>query len=655
MLLQTQVSIGVRCSEQILTPGVQGSIALSTGDIVGEIQSDVIPWSAVHFDSIKKWHSNCRTSHANCNQTLSKINTFDCEDVELPTRYLEISRGKDSASDQFLLQLALREGRGQRGSYVALSHRWTEASKDAMTNKENYLCRMGYCAHHRPCPTWGHGALTGLFGKASQLALDLGIDKIWIDSICIIQDDPEDWKSESVKMAQYYQYAWITISATQTTASGGLRSEFQPADIPRLARLPYRDRKGQQHGYFYLQALIQNAISEDYRDRVSNSDLMKRGWVFQERLLSRRTLSFSGTHWGVFMQCRDGEDPRTVTGDRVAIQAAPDIYKAFDEDPHLSWSSYEEVVLTWRRVVEAYSNLELGHIVEDRIVALSGIANEFGRMLHMLDSTANLIGQAENAITMCAYSSGIWLSDVSALLWERAEALTCSRINGIPTWSWASIKVQHLSSQGDRCPQGVKVQWPKQHQRFELVSSINCAVTLHVDSSNWLPVYTEPIQTREDSRYGNESRFSILKIQGKLLRVSIDSHFAAVEAKIAAKMTEHSLDFGRENWRSAATYSAPEHAAGWASVEHPELQEDAACRSAQNIVALFMTKKTSSQSWLGLGNILKRHVIFGVIYLRQVDNPVYTPCYERLGVGRLFEPEVEKLFKVAQEESIWLV
>jgi hypothetical protein len=269
---------------------------------------------------------------------MSRTSTFDCEDVELPTRYLEIMRDRNNASDQSKLRFALRESRGRRGSYIALSHRWTEASEDAMTTKENYLCRTGDCSHDSPCSTWDRGALNELFSEASLLAVNLGIDKIWIDSICIIQNDPSDWKIESVRMAEYYQFAWLTIAATQRTTSGGLRGESRPTDIPRLARLPYRNSRGQQHGYFYLQAADPEAIAGDYRENVSNSDLLKRGWVCQEWHLSRRILSFSSAGWGIFMQCKNGENPKTWKGDHILIQAGLDVGNAMNRDLQLSWS-----------------------------------------------------------------------------------------------------------------------------------------------------------------------------------------------------------------------------------------------------------------------------------------------------------------------------
>jgi hypothetical protein len=41
----------------------------------------------------------------------------------------------------------------------------------------------------------------------------LKIQFIWIDSLCTIQGDGEDWKKESVTMSQVYSHAVVTIAA----------------------------------------------------------------------------------------------------------------------------------------------------------------------------------------------------------------------------------------------------------------------------------------------------------------------------------------------------------------------------------------------------------------------------------------------------------
>lgn len=56
--------------------------------------------------------------------------------------------------------------------------------------------------------------LTQVFRDAIDLTYRLGIDYIWIDSLCIIQDSVEDWEHESAIIGDVYKYSWCNIAAT---------------------------------------------------------------------------------------------------------------------------------------------------------------------------------------------------------------------------------------------------------------------------------------------------------------------------------------------------------------------------------------------------------------------------------------------------------
>jgi len=51
------------------------------------------------------------------------------------------------------------------------------------------------------------------FKDAVTVALEVHVQYLWIDSLCIIQDDSEDWVKESRKMEQVFSLAYCTISA----------------------------------------------------------------------------------------------------------------------------------------------------------------------------------------------------------------------------------------------------------------------------------------------------------------------------------------------------------------------------------------------------------------------------------------------------------
>lgn len=52
------------------------------------------------------------------------------------------------------------------------------------------------------------------FQDAIRIALTLGIDYLWIDSLCIIQDDEDDWRQESLLISTVYGNFYLNIAAT---------------------------------------------------------------------------------------------------------------------------------------------------------------------------------------------------------------------------------------------------------------------------------------------------------------------------------------------------------------------------------------------------------------------------------------------------------
>lgn len=97
----------------------------------------------------------------------------------------------------------------RRGSYIALSHRWTEATKLCCTTTSNLETYKSALAVDE---------LPRVFQEAIAVARHLEVPYIWIDSICIVQegDHQLDWAREAGKMAAYYHNALFTIAALRS-------------------------------------------------------------------------------------------------------------------------------------------------------------------------------------------------------------------------------------------------------------------------------------------------------------------------------------------------------------------------------------------------------------------------------------------------------
>jgi heterokaryon incompatibility protein (HET) len=114
---------------------------------------------------------------------------YHLDDVPLPSRCLEIIRCTDSGDFRF----RLRETARQRGKYIILSHRWVPDTERVRTLKVNLEHRLGF-RDGVPAdePPLGPEGLTSVFLDAAILSWQLGVPYIWIDSLCIVQDDGND-------------------------------------------------------------------------------------------------------------------------------------------------------------------------------------------------------------------------------------------------------------------------------------------------------------------------------------------------------------------------------------------------------------------------------------------------------------------------------
>ncbi|CAH0002536.1 unnamed protein product [Clonostachys byssicola] len=630
-----------------------GTKAYDSGDITGSLYVELHHSVSTHLSTIKSWQKQCIEGHEECVKTMSKTNSINPENVPLPSRCLEVvTNDLQQHPDAPPYTFVLRETSGS-GKYITLSHRWTEETEKYKTLTKNLNCRMGLCDVACQQCQGSPMELMPLFRDAGQLSAGLGIKYLWIDTLCIVQDDNLDWEKESGKMADYYQNSWLTISATSLSVDGGLFGDVPSESMPRITRLPYRDKERVQHGHFYVQCMEAEALSMDYKTNISQSSLLSRGWVCQEWLLSRRILSFSKA--GLFVQCQI-EPPRSLLGDEVndtAHYGSTGISSKRIQG--IDTLSLFTILESWFAVVEVFSGLELKNLEEDRLIALAGVAKEFGLAIEREQGEEGEPGNGLEA-TKHRYVSGLWFGQWRCLLWEQVSTGERVRIGGIPSWSWASMAVRKTSNQESNAMTGMPVQWTTLPQDDELPTCVcsfagaRTVPTIDALEGNYRtfkPMYEHASVMPPENEYHARHRFTMLQMKGRLLTTHIDQRFNEFEnANIAAELTEHSPDLGRHMWRRVTIPTELSVISGWASLEHPEYQTDISATNS-TLEAFVVTRSD--------GNVLGLPPSFRVIFLRRVEIPGFDSCFERVGTGGLFDAGVDKLFREANEEMVWLV
>jgi len=144
---------------------------------------------------IQAWIRDCESNHPSCRSVLS-------EEKFLPTRLIYVG-----TREELLPRLVETKDISAQGtSYAALSHMWgdVQTAPPLQATQYNYKRFMEYISLRQ---------LPRNFLDAIETCLCMGIQYLWIDSLCILQDNAEDWTKEAQTMHLVYKFAKVTIAA----------------------------------------------------------------------------------------------------------------------------------------------------------------------------------------------------------------------------------------------------------------------------------------------------------------------------------------------------------------------------------------------------------------------------------------------------------
>ncbi|KAJ4346707.1 uncharacterized protein N0V89_010639 [Didymosphaeria variabile] len=344
------------------------------------------------FDIGQSWLHRCLNGHQECPRFEPKW---------MPTRVIAIS-GADQAS------LVETNTLPTLVAYYALSYCW--GTEPVLTTTKSR-----YEEFKRSIPIKD---LPYTIKDAIRAVYDMGGRYLWVDSMCIVQDDSEDWKREAATMCDVYQHALLTIVALGASgANEGLFSRREPRSVQNC------DVESELKPTEYIS--LTNRQSKDIgARRFIESKFHSRGWTFQERALAPRKIYFSSL---LFWECKTCTLEEGDTRMHINITkpiGSQDIRNnqeetVPDEDGYMSTP---RTLRLWHDNLRIFTQRDLT-VATDRLPAISGVITEFSRN------------------TGWKSINGIWSDHLAVdLLWILYDEFReVPRLVGAPTWSWTSI------------------------------------------------------------------------------------------------------------------------------------------------------------------------------------------------------------------------
>lgn len=347
---------------------------------------------------ISAWIEECVSSHPACvdNTWATKPAT----DNGLPRRLLRL---RDCHQDPPLVRLE-DTIEPAKYKYIALSHVWayTEPYK---TTSENFL-------EHKDRVPWQ--GLSRALQQAVALALTLGYEFLWIDALCIIQDDPSDKERELPRMSLIYGQAAVVFAAhgwdlgTDKEGLLAIKDKYHIDDALVFCRLK----------------MDHSSLFSSPRDPTS---WLGRAWCMQERIFAPRILHFGSSTEELIFECN------------TLLRC---------ECGGLNTNEYQEKRTLKNKITEALAIAAVGEEGRDLCdelwkVYITACENYTPRGVSFPNDSLSAISSLMHRFEphLGKYYAGLWEHNLLiGLQWEASETVRCRRHEEYvaPSFSWAS-------------------------------------------------------------------------------------------------------------------------------------------------------------------------------------------------------------------------
>ena len=319
---------------------------------------------------MKEWLHMCEHSHVRCKELQKEI-----RQLPLKCSYL---------IDVQNMCVSPVDG-NQR--YFALSYVWGQVANLQLLTKN--VAELSKPSALRCCFEY----LPKVIQDAMTITQELGERFLWVDSLCICQDDPGTKHLQIANMNRIYQSALATLVAVHANDAASGLPGVKPYQKPRVQHMER------------IHNMQMTTLLPDIHN--TPSVYSTRAWTYQEEVFSRRLLYFSNDQ--VYFRCLKSTYSEDMHEDDPSFPygRTGQLYGLYPYT-EFSW---------WQKTVIEYSTRDYSS-EKDRHEAFEGISNELAQSWNYL----------------CIRGTPI-RDFAAALCWEHSDEKS-KRILLQPSWSW---------------------------------------------------------------------------------------------------------------------------------------------------------------------------------------------------------------------------
>ncbi|KAI1505802.1 heterokaryon incompatibility protein-domain-containing protein [Biscogniauxia marginata] len=346
----------------------------------------------------------------------------------LPTRLVDLGSEQQGIPPRLVLSRDIQHpGSDDELKYAALSYCWGSPAE----TKFQLKTERGTIAER--LASIDTNSMTLVVKDAVRVCNALGIRYLWVDAICIVQDDRSDWDRESQRIDRIFNNAVVTIcpSSSSSCQQGFLTRPRHSIDIQFNSRV-----KLSVSGHYTMEYSMLDPDSLETHGVPVISDLRgsvwdSRAWTFQEFHSSQLVMLFGRQKIHVINIDGVASEGRNEPVRQEGVPMIPVMDRRLSSRT-IRFNTKKYIYSVWMELLPRYNERQLTDAT-DKFPTLSGLASYFRRIL-------------KNE----SYVAGLWMRDLfRQLFWSDVKGHGCHTLDKLvkyfrspqfcvaPSWSWA--------------------------------------------------------------------------------------------------------------------------------------------------------------------------------------------------------------------------